>query len=136
MAANIAAIFPKAPYTGIARLTGATPIATRTDITGTTGLVPLTTIGGSNTDGLRIDRIRIKSKATSVASILSIWYYDGTTSSLWDEIDIAATVASTTADSNLVTRSYTDLNLPATHQLYISQTIATDVTVYAHGGIY
>lgn len=133
MAANIAAIFPKAPYTGIARLTGATPIATRTDIVGTTGLVKLT---DTSTDGTRIDRIRIKSKATSVASIVSIWYYDGTTSSLWDEIDIAATTASTTADSNLVTRSYTDLNLPPTHQLYISQTIATDVTVYAHGGIY
>lgn len=133
MVANIAAIFPKAPYTGIARLTGATAITTRTDITGTTGLVKLT---DTSTDGTRIDRIRVKSKATSVASILSIWYYDGTTASLWDEIDIAAISASTTADSSLVTRSYTDLNLPLNHQLYISQTVQTDCTVFAHGGVY
>lgn len=133
MAAGIAPIFPKAPYTGIATLTAATALATRTNIVGTTGLIKLT---DTSTDGTRIDGIRVKSKATSVASILSVWYYDGTTSFLWDEIDIAATVAGTTADSSLVTRAYSALNLPATHQLYVSQTVQTDVTVFAHGGVY
>lgn len=133
MAAGIAPIFPKTPYNGIATLTSATALTTRTNITGTTGLTQLT---ATSTDGTRIDRIRVKSKATSVASILSVWYYDGTTSYLMDEIDIAATTASTTVDSNLVTRSYVDLNLPATHQLYVSETVQTDLTVFAHGGLY
>lgn len=133
MAGNIAPIFPKAPVNGVATLTGATPITTRTNITGTTGLVKLT---DTSTDGTRVDAIRIKCKGTSVASSLFVWYYDGTTSYLLDEIGIDPITANTTTASFTTTRFYTNLNLPGTHQLYVSQTVATDLTAFAHGGVY
>ena len=133
MAANLTPIFPDSPVIGIATLTGATPITSRANITGTTGLVQLTPVSA---DGKRVDSITVKGKATSVASILSVWLYNGTTSFLYDEIDIAAVTASTTVDSVIAKRFYSDLVLPPTFQLYVSQTVATDVNVFANGGDY
>jgi hypothetical protein len=133
MAANIQPIFPASPVIGIATLTSATAITSRANITGTTGLVQLTP---TSTNGKRVDSITVKSKATSVASIISIWIYNGTTSFLYDEIDVTAVTASTTVDSFSVRKTYSDLILPPTYQLYISQTVQTDVNVYANGGDY
>src|ERR1700755_370188 len=133
MAANINAIFPLTPIVGIATLTTATAITTRTNIIGTTGLVQLT---ATSTNGTRVDSITVKSKATSVASIVFIWIYNGTTSFLFDEFDVAATTASTTADSFSLSRSYSNLVLPPTYQLYISETVQTDLTAFAFGGQY
>ena len=133
MAANVSPIFPETPVIGIATLTSATAITSRANITGTTGLVPLTPV---STDGKRIDSIRVKGKGTTVASILSIWLYNGTTSFLYDEIVIYAVTASNTAISDLGSRTYSDLALPPTYQLYVSQTVQTDVNVFANGGDY
>lgn len=133
MAANVSPIFPETPVIGIATLTSATAITSRANITGTTGLVPLTPV---STDGKRIDSIRVKGKGTTVASILSIWLYNGTTSFLYDEIVIDAVTASNTAISDLGSRTYSDLALPPTYQLYVSQTVQTDVNVFANGGDY
>ncbi len=133
MAANVSPIFPETPVIGIATLTSATAITSRANITGTTGLVQLTPV---STDGKRIDSIRVKGKGTTVASILSIWLYNGTTSFLYDEIVIDAVTASNTAISDLGSRTYSDLALPPTYQLYVSQTVQTDVNVFANGGDY
>lgn len=133
MAANTKPIFPKTPAIGIATLTSATAVTSRANITGTTGLVQLTPV---STDGKRIDSIRVKGKGTTVASILSIWLYNGTTSFLYDEIVIDAVTASNTAISDLGSRTYSDLALPPTYQLYVSQTVQTDVNVFANGGDY
>lgn len=133
MAANTQPIFPNVPYVGIATLTSATAITSRANITGTTGLVKLT---DTSTNGTRVDAITVKGKATTVASIVSVWLYNGTTSFLVDEIDIAAVTASNTVDSFAITKSYTAMVLPPTYQLYISQTVQTDVNVLAYGGQY
>ena len=133
MAANVSPIFPETPVIGIATLTSATAITSRANITGTTGLVQLTP---ASTDGKRIDSIRVKGKGTTVASILSIWLNNGTTSFLYDEIVIDAVTASNTAISDLGSRTYSDLALPPTYQLYVSQTVQTDVNVFANGGDY
>lgn len=133
MAANVSPIFPETPVIGIATLTSATAITSRANITGTTGLVQLTP---ASTDGKRIDSIRVKGKGTTVASILSIWLHNGTTSFLYDEIVIDAVTASNTAISDLGSRTYSDLALPPTYQLYVSQTVQTDVNVFANGGDY
>lgn len=133
MAANTNPIYPASVLTSLARLTGATPITSRSDITGVTGLVKLTDV---QTNGLRIDAIRVKCKATSVAGVIGVWLYDGTTSSLIDEIDITAVTASTTVDSFSVERQYATLNLSPTQQLYISETVVNDATVFALGGAY
>ena len=133
MAANTQAIFPNVPINGIGTLTSATAITSRANITGTTGLVQLT---ATSTNGTRVDQITVKGKGTTVASVIGIWVYNGTTSFLRDEIDVAATTASTTVDSVLASKSYTTLVVPPTYQLFISQTVQTDVNVFAEGGQY
>lgn len=133
MAANAQPIFPSSPVIGIATLTGATAITTRANITGTTGLLQLTPV---STNGKRVDSITVKGKGTTVASILSVWLYNGTTSFLYDEIDVSAVTASNTTDAAIVKRYYSDLVLPPTFQLYVSQTVQTDVNVFANGGDY
>lgn len=134
MAANIAPIFPALANLACASLTAATPITPRADIVGTTGLTLLTVAGLAN--GSRIDALRVKAKGTSVASILFVWLYDGTTSRLLDEIDISAVTASATVDSFSAVRYYDTLALGTAQQLYISQTVATDVDVFATVGVY
>lgn len=133
MAANTMPIFPLSPVVGIATLTAAAVITTLTNITGTTGLTQLTPV---STNGKRIDAITIKSKATSVASKVAIWIYNGTTSFAFDELDVTATTLSTTGDSFTLTKLYANLVLPATYQLYISESVQTDLNVFAFGGDY
>jgi hypothetical protein len=133
MAANTSPIFPASPVIGIATLTAAAAITTRTNIVGVTGLTVLTPV---STNGRRVDTIRVKVKATSVASNLFLWLFDGTTSYLIDELDITAVTAANTTDSFSLTRSYSDLILPPTYQLYVSQTVQTDLNVFAMGGAY
>lgn len=133
MAANTNPIFPLSPIVGIGTLTTATAITSRANITGTTGLVQLT---ATSTNGTRIDSISIKGKGTTVASIVSIWIYNGTTSFLYDEFDVSAITASTTVDSFSTTRLYQNFVLPPTYQAYISETVQTDLTAFAFGGAY
>ena len=133
MPVNAAPIFPVAPIVGIATLTTATAVTTRANIVGTTGLVVLT---ATSTFGTRIDQITVKSKATSVASNVFIWLYNGTNSHLFDELDVVAITASTTADSYTLSKTYNNLVLPPTFQLYVSETVQTDLTVFAFGGVY
>lgn len=133
MSANTTPIFPSAPVVGIATLVSATAITTETNITGTTGLVQLT---ATSTNGTRVDNITVRAQGTTVASKLDIWLYNGTTSYLLDEIDIAALTPSTILDTVFVSKGYTNLVLPPTYQLYISQTVQTNVNVFAFGGVY
>lgn len=133
MTANTQPIFPAAPIIGVASLTAAAAITTRTNIVGNAGLAVLTTV---STNGRRVDTIRIKAKATSVASNLFLWLFDGVNSYLIDEFDITAVTAANTTDSFALSRSYTDLVLPPTYQLFVSQTVQTDLNVFAMGGSY
>lgn len=135
MAANTSPIFPVSPVIGIATLTSPTPITTRANIAGTTGLTQLTPV---STNGRRIDGIRVKGKATNSATNVCIWLYDGTTSHLIDEIDLAAVTAANTTDSVSAVRVYSDtgLALPATYKLYVSVTVAADINVFVLGGDY
>jgi hypothetical protein len=133
MSANIQPVFPVAPVIGIATLTSATAITSRANITGTTGLVQLTP---TSTNGKRIDAITVKGKGTTVASNVHIWMYNGTTSFLFDEFDVTAITAANTTDSFTLTKLYSNLVLPPTYQLYVSETVQTDVNVFAFGGDY
>lgn len=133
MAANTIPIFPAAPIVGIATLTAATAITTRTNIVGTTGLTQLTAV---STNGTRVDAIIIKGKGVTVASNIFIWVYNGTTSFLYDEMDVTAITSANTTDAFFLQRAYTNLVLPPTYQLFISETVQTDVNVFALGGSY
>ena len=89
-----------------------------------------------STNGTRVDNITVRAQGTTVASTVYIWINDGTTSRLFDMIDIAAITATTVVDSAYVSRGYTNLTLPPTYTVYISQTVATNVNVFAFGGTY
>lgn len=133
MPANTKPIFPLAPIVGIATLTTATAITSRANITGVTGLVQLT---ATSTNGTRVDAITVKGKGTTLASNVFIWIYNGTTSFLFDEFDVTAVTATNTTDSFTLTKSYNNLVLSPTFQLYISETVQTDINVLAFGGVY
>ena len=124
-------VFTQSPVVGIATLTTPTAITSRANITGVTGLTELTP---TSANGKRIDTITIKSKGTSLAGIVFVWIYNGTTSYLFDEFDISAITPSTTADSFTLSKSYTTLILPPTYKLLVSITVQQDVNVFAFGG--
>lgn len=133
MPANTSPIFPGAPIVGIATLVSATPITSGANISGTTGLTELVT---TSTNGTRVDNIFVRCQGTSVASKVDVWIYDGTTSYLFDELDVPAVTASTTVDTAYISRGYTNLTLPPTYKVYVSQTVATNLNVFAFGGTY
>ena len=133
MPASTSPIFPNVPIIGIANVSGQTAVTARTPITGTTGLVKLT---DTSTNGTRIDAITVKATGTSVAGLLDIWIYNGTTSFLFDEIAYAAVTANTTTVSNVATTTYATLTLPPTYQIYVSQQVTSNCAVFAFGGQY
>ena len=136
MAANITTIFPVSPIVGIATLTAATAITSRANITGTTGLVQLT---ATSTNGTKIDAITVQAKGTTVANIIDIWIYNGTTSYLYAEISVSAITPSTTTVAFTSTTTFNNLVLPPTYQLYISEQVGTtsaDFNIIAFGGQY
>ena len=136
MAANTSPIFPLTPIVGIATLTAATAITSRANITGTTGLVQLT---ATSTNGTKIDAITVTAKGTTVANILDIWMYNGTTSFLYAEVSISAVTPSTTVQAFTTTVPFNNLVLPPTYQLYISEQVGTtsaDLNIIAFGGVY
>lgn len=136
MAANTSPVFPLTPIIGIATLTAATAITSRANITGTTGLVQLT---ATSTNGTKVDAITVTAKGTSVANIISVWMYNGTTSYLFAEIPVTATTPSTTVSAFTSTTYFANLAVPPTYQLYISEQVGTtsaDFNIYALGGQY
>jgi hypothetical protein len=136
MASNTSPIFPLTPIVGIATLTAATAITSRANITGTTGLVQIT---ATSTNGTKIDAITVEAKGTTVANIVSVWIYNGTTSYLYAEIPVTAITPSTTVSAFTSTTTFANLVLPPTYQLYISEQVGTtsaDFNIYAFGGQY
>lgn len=133
MAVTATPIFAQTPAIEIATLTTPTAITSRANITGTTGLVLL---AATSTNGKRVDSILVKSKGTSLAGLLFVWLYDGTTSYLWDEIELTAVTPSTTAESMNVASFYTGKNLKSTEALYVSVSVQQDLNVFADTGAY
>lgn len=127
-------IFAQTPRTDVATLTGTTAITGRGNITGTTGLTALVP---TTTNGYRLDNITLKWKASSVAGLVGIWLYDGTTSHLWKEFDAGAVVtASNTVASKEMSTDYDRVVFKPTQSLWVSETVSQDVTVFAVGGEY
>ena len=104
-------------------------------------LVPTT----GNTDGRRIERIRIKASsssftAASAAQTVTIWRHDGTTAYPLFELLLVSKAPSTTATS--YEQEYPcDVRLSSTESLYYSTSITTGAAttafvVHAEGGDY
>lgn len=122
-------ITPQTVGNGIATLTSPTPITSRANITGTTGLTQLTATTAS---GKKVYEIRWKAKGLTTAGSLCVWRYDGTTSYLEFELPIKGGVtANTTTASESGSRTFDNLVLSANEKLYVSVTVANDMTVFA-----
>lgn len=112
--------------------------------TADTSLTAPTTVGtvltaGSN--GTRIDYIDIQGVANTVAGIVNLFIYDGTTYHLWQQIPIVAVTSSTTATAFSTTTSTNNtpnvmpMIIPTGYSLRATTTIAqTGVKVIAYGG--
>ena len=148
MAVTSTPIFAQTPYAKTLTLAAQTACTTR-------GPTATASLAGANitafvpisTNGLRIDSIQVNGVSTaigqaSVANVVGIWIWDGTTAYLWTEILTTAVTPSATAVAYTATYTPTlPLNLPAAFALYASVTVTTTAAgsalqVTAFGGAY
>ena len=130
---STSAQYASTPVFGAALLTTAD-----TSLTAPTTIGTVITAGAS---GTRIDFIEIQGVATTVAGIVNLFIYNGTTYHLWQQIPIIAVTSSTTATAfSTVTSTNNTPNvmpmiIPTGYTLRATTTIAqTGVKVIAYGG--
>jgi hypothetical protein len=140
-------IFAQTPYIkSLSLLTTAactTRAPTATASLAAANIVELTPV---STNGRRIDAIEVAAAANAiggatVAGIIGIWAWDGTTAYLIDEIPVLPVPPSATAPAFTTKRNYSDLNLPAAFKLFASTSVTlaaatTALTVTVFGGDY
>ena len=63
--------------------------------------------------GTRVLSINVQGTATTVASLVNVFTFDGTSWKLYDQITVSATTGSTTAKGYRLVTPYTDLVLPS-----------------------
>lgn len=148
MAKTATPVFAQNAYIKTANLSTINACTTRgpTLTAGLAGANIIPLVPADSANGRRIDKIVIKASSTSivaptVAQVVGIWLYDGTTAYMIDEITITATTPSTTSSSFLASKSFDPLLLPASFALYVSTTVTTTaattaLTVTAFGGDY
>jgi hypothetical protein len=88
--------------------------------------------------GTRILSVNVQGTATTVASLVNLFLYDGTNWDLFDQVTITATTGSNTVKGYRLVTAYTDLVLPsASYKLGATITVAPTtgtVRVAAFGG--
>ncbi len=146
MAINTTPMFYKRLYNAVANASAVTACTTRgptaTASLAGANILPFVPTTG-NTDGRRIEKIRIKGSSTSftaptAAQTVTIWFHDGTTAYPLFEIELTIVTPSTTAKS--YEQEYPcDVRLDTTQSLYYSTSITTTAattafTVHATGG--
>ncbi len=112
--------------------------------TADTSLTAPTTVGTvitAGASGTRIDFIDIQGVATTVAGIVNLFIYNGTTYHLWQQIPIVAVTSSTTAIAFSTTCSTNNcpnvmpIIIPTGYSLRATTTIAqTGLKINAYGG--
>lgn len=112
--------------------------------TADTSLTAPTTVGtvlSAGSSGSRIDYIEIIGVATTVAGLVNLFIYDGTTYHLWQQVIVQAVTTSTTTPAYVaVISSNSDANvmpltLPTGHSLRATTTVTqTGIKVIAYGG--
>jgi hypothetical protein len=95
----------------------------------------------AGSSGSRIDYIDIQGVATTIAGLINLFIYDGTTYFLWQQIPVQAVTSSTTAPaftailSSNSNANIMPLNIPPGYSLRATTTTAqTGVRVIAYGG--
>lgn len=112
--------------------------------TADTSLTAPSTVGTvvtAGANGTRIDYIEVMGVATTTASLINLFIYDGSTYHLWQQIPVYAITTSTTTPSYAATLSSNGnanvmpLCLPNGYSLRATTTVSqTGVKVIAYGG--
>ena len=112
--------------------------------TADTSLTAPTTVGTiitAGTSGTRIDYIDIQGVATTVASLINLFVFDGTNYILWNQVPVQVVTSSTTAPAFTVALSSNGnsnimpLTLPTGYSLRATTSVTqTGVRVTAYGG--
>jgi hypothetical protein len=115
---------------------GRVSLSTANTATDGTGTISDLIVGVSA--GTRILSVNVHGTATTVASLVNLFLFDGTNWDLFDQITISATTGSNTAKAYRLVTAYTDLVLPsASWKLGATLTVAPTtgtVRVAAFGG--
>ena len=127
-----------AQYASTPKFGSATLTTADTSLTAPTTVGTIVTAGAS---GTRIDYIDIQGVATTVAGLINLFVYDGTTYVLWQQVPVIAITSSTTAPAFATTLSSNShanimpLTLPTGYSLRAAASVAqTGVRVTAYGG--
>ena len=127
-----------AQYAATPKIGSALLTAADTSLTAPTTVGTVLTAGAS---GSRIDYIEIQGVATTIAGLINLFIFDGTTYFLWQQIPILAITSGTTAPAftaNLSSNTNANilpLNLPTGYSLRATTTTAqTGIRVIAYGG--
>lgn len=130
---STSAQYASTPKFGSANLTTAD-----TSLTAPTTVGTIVTAGAS---GTRIDYIDIQGVATTVASIINLFVFDGTNYILWQQVPVIAITSSTTATAFTAALSSNGnanimpLTLPTGYSLRAATSVAqTGIRVTAYGG--
>lgn len=122
-------------FTGTVNVgSGLIPATLDTSLTAPTNVTTILTAGAS---GSRIEEIRFQGVGTTVAGMVNVFRFDGTTYHLIDQIVISAVTSSTTAAAFQFVKTYANLLLKSGDTLRVSGTIAGNqslVKVTALGG--
>lgn len=112
--------------------------------TADTSLTAPTTVGTvltAGANGTRIDYIDVQGVATTVAGLVNLFIYDGSTYHLWQQVPVIAVTSSTTVPAYMTSISSNGnanimpLTLPSGHSLRATTSVAqTGIKVIAYGG--
>lgn len=127
-----------AQYSATPKFGSATLTTADTSLTAPTTVGTIVTAGAS---GTRIDYIDIQGVATTVAGLINLFVYDGTTYVLWNQVPVQAVTSSTTVPAFSAVLSSNNnsnimpLTLPTGYSLRAAASVAqTGVRVTAYGG--
>lgn len=125
-------VFTQTPYLKSLSLAAQTACTTRAPtVTASLAAANITELTPVSTNGRRVDSIQVSACSSAigsatVAQIVGIWAWDGTTAYLIKEIDVTAVTPSTTVDAFTTTWYPTiPLVLPAAFKLFASTTVTT-----------
>ena len=127
-----------AQYASTPKVGSATLTTADTSLTAPTTVGTIVTAGAS---GTRIDYIDIQAVATTVASLINLFIYDGTNYILWQQVPVQVVTSSTTVPafaaylSSNSNSNIMPLTLPTGYSLRATTSISqTGVRVTAYGG--
>lgn len=127
-----------AQYSATPKFGSATLTTADTSLTAPTTVGTVVTAGAS---GTRIDYIDVQGVATTVASLINLFVFDGTNYILWNQVPVQAVTSSTTVPAfvaNLSSNSHANimpLTLPTGYSLRAATSVTqTGVRVTAYGG--